>query len=111
MSAGGKTGARVAPAVQKLAAPVASIIERATPYVQALTTLSGAQGVLDLAQMAEPTRKDIGTLGIGKTVHVAGEHPALLNLAAQKIRDAIKGLMAHGVTRAEAAQLLVKRGT
>lgn len=68
MWAGGKAGWRLTSYAQKLGVPVAKLMERVAPYAQALSTLSGAQGVLDLAQMAEPERQDIGVLGVGKTV-------------------------------------------
>jgi hypothetical protein len=54
--------------LQSLAAPVSNAMETLAPYAQAISTVSGAQGVLDLAQMADSTRKDIGTLGIGHTL-------------------------------------------
>lgn len=67
-------------APSELAAPVATT----TPGVlsklaSALPWLSAATGVTDLAQTLEPNRHDIGMAGIGKTQHVPGEHPALLN--------------------------------
>lgn len=65
--AGGKTGWFTGKLAQQLMTPIAKVMEAVKPYAQALGTLSGAQGVLDLAQMAEPNRTDIGTLGVGKT--------------------------------------------
>lgn len=65
MYAGGKTGWRLVNAAQRAAAPLASALEKAAPYAQTLSTLAGAQGVGDLAQMADPKRTDIGVLGIG----------------------------------------------
>lgn len=63
--AGGKTGWFTGKLAQGMAAPVASALDKAVPYAQAASTLSGAQGALDLAQMAEPKRQDIGVLGMG----------------------------------------------
>ncbi len=60
---GGKTGTMAAQGAQKVAGVTAALLEKAAPYTQALSTASGAQGVLDLAQMAEPGRRDIGFLG------------------------------------------------
>lgn len=79
--AGGKTGWFTGKMLQRLAHPVASGLEAVAPYAQALGTLSGAQGVGDLAQMAEPNRRDIGVMGIGATQpRAAGDDkPALLN--------------------------------
>lgn len=57
--AGGKTGYFTGKLMQRAAAPVATVLEKAAPYAQGLSTLSGVQGVLDLAQMAEPNRRDI----------------------------------------------------
>lgn len=67
--AGGKGGWFAGKLAQDAAGPVANALNTAKPYVEgAATTLAGAQGALDLAQMAEPGRRDIGTLGVGKTV-------------------------------------------
>lgn len=65
--AGGKTGWFTGKLMQKVAAPIATVATKVEPYAQALSTLSGVQSALDLAQIAEPDRKDIGFLGIGKT--------------------------------------------
>lgn len=73
MWAGGKAGWRLTSYAQKLGVPVAELAQRVAPYAQALKTISGAQAVLDLAQMAEPTRQDIGVMGVGKTVNVDPE--------------------------------------
>jgi hypothetical protein len=67
MAGGARLGKWFAGVAQKAAAPVAKAIETVAPYAQTAATLSGAQGVLDLAQMAEPGRKDIGFLGIGQS--------------------------------------------
>lgn len=105
---GGKTGWFTGKLAQRVTAPVASVLTKVAPYMQAVTTLGAVQSALDLHQMLDPKRKDIGTLGIGKTEHVAGEHPALLNLAVSKLREAFDSLMEHGFTKDEAADLLVQ---
>lgn len=92
--AGGKAGWHSGALIQRLAAPVATVADKVAPYAQGLSTLSGAQGVGDLAQMADPSRQDIGTLGIGKTVNVPGMHPAVINALADKIRSAIHDALA-----------------
>ncbi len=51
-----------------MSAPVANALEKLAPYAQGLATLGGVQSGLDLAQAADPNRRDIGILGIGKTV-------------------------------------------
>ncbi len=79
MMAGGKLGNIAGRGLQAVAGPIAKGVGAVAPYAQTLGTLSGAQGVGDLAQMAEPTRKDIGFLGFGKTQDVPGQKPALLN--------------------------------
>ncbi len=63
----GKGGYRLArDIIQPAARGVASAASGVGPYVKgALGTLSGVQTGLDLAQMADPNRRDIGTLGIG----------------------------------------------
>lgn len=65
--AGGKAGWFTGKLAQQLMTPIAKVMEAVKPYAQGLATLSGAQGVLDLAQMAEPDRTDIGVLGVGKS--------------------------------------------
>ena len=70
---GGRLGASTAKIAQGVAAPIvkaadSGVLQRLAPYGQTLSTLSGAQGVLDLAQMAEPDRTDIGFLGVGRTL-------------------------------------------
>lgn len=62
---GGKAGYFLGKNLQKVVAPIATALDAAKPYMQAVSTLSGVQGALDLAQMAEPKRQDIGFLGIG----------------------------------------------
>lgn len=86
--AGGKAGWFTGKMLQNMAAPVASGLQRIAPAAQALAPLNVAQGGLDLAQMAEPTRKDIGVLGIGKTDRRAGDDkPAALNALAAYLRQ------------------------
>lgn len=63
--AGGKTGWFTGKLAQDIAAPIASAAEKVAPYAQAASTVAGAQGALDLAQMADPKRQDIGFMGMG----------------------------------------------
>ena len=63
--AGGKAGWFTGKLAQKLSAPVASAWESMAPYAAKVAPVVAAQGVNDLAQMAEPNRRDIGFLGIG----------------------------------------------
>lgn len=105
--AGGRTGWFSAKLAQNIAAPAADILVKATPYMKALNRFAGPQSALDLAQLADPNRRDIGVLGIGSTQHVPGEHPALVNLAVQKIGDSIKSLMGYGLKAEDAAALLL----
>jgi hypothetical protein len=65
---GGKAGWFTGKLAQRMAAPVANALEKVAPYAQTLSTLGGAASVGDLAQIAEPTRRDIGFLGIGPSV-------------------------------------------
>ncbi len=62
---GGKAGWFTGKLAQRMAAPIASALEKAGP---SLSVVGGAAGVGDLAQMAEPNRRDIGFLGVGPTV-------------------------------------------
>lgn len=106
--AGGKTGWFTGKLAQEVAQPIAHVLTKAAPYVQALTTIGGVQSALDLAQMAEPNRTDIGTLGIGKSQAHDNAHPALINLAVSKVRDAIQSLISHhDMTPEQAAQTLL----
>ncbi len=84
---GGKAGYRLSNALQRVAAPVASGLQKIAPYAQMASTLGGAQGVNDLAQMAEPDRKDIGFLGVGPSVSVPGAHPPVVNALWQALMD------------------------
>lgn len=65
MEVGSKAGGDAAAVAQAAALKASPAIAKAAPYAQVLGTLSGAQGGLDLAQMAEPNRQDIGVLGMG----------------------------------------------
>jgi hypothetical protein len=75
---------------QPAARGVATVLDAVAPYAQTLSTLSGAQGLLDLAQTAEPNRQDIGTLGVSvgqpRSDAEKTAHPALLNMLASKVR-------------------------
>lgn len=70
----------VAPTVAAKAPGLLSKIGSTLPWLQ------GATGVTDFAQTVEPDRHDIGVAGIGRTQHVPGEHPALLNAILAKLR-------------------------
>jgi hypothetical protein len=107
--AGGKTGWFTGKLAQSVAAPVAKILETTLPYARAISNAAGPQGILDLAQMADPNRTDIGFLGAGKSVDVPGAHPPLLNLAATKVREAIAAIVAQGVPVEGAVDLLLTR--
>lgn len=52
---------------------------------KALNAVSGPIAMTDLAQTIEPTRQDIGVMGIGKSVDVPGMHPT----AFEQLRQAI----------------------
>ncbi len=70
------------------AGTMANALSKLAPYAQSLSTLGAAQAPLDLAQMAEPNRKDIGFLGISGDSRSEAErqaHPALLNMLLQKL--------------------------
>lgn len=87
---GGKVGHVAGTAAQRTAGVVARGLEKAAPYAQSLSTLAGAQGVLDLAQMAEPGRRDIGVLGVEigsprRSEQEQQDHPALINMLFRKL--------------------------
>lgn len=107
--AGSKTGWFTGKMLQSLSAPIANAAETLAPYAQAISTVSGAQGVLDLAQMADSARKDIGTLGVSiaepRSQAEKDAHPALLNAVAAKIGELATSLKNVGVPAAEATAL------
>lgn len=105
--AGGKAGYFTGKMAQDMARPVSTALEKLAPYAQALSTASGAQGALDLAQMAEPDRKDIGFLGVGSGDPGDPNHPALLNLIATKIGEAVKSLVSKGMSEKEAVRTVL----
>lgn len=94
--AGGKTGWFTGKLAQNIAAPIAEIMEKAVPYAQAVSTLAGAQGVGDLAQMADPKREDIGTLGVGRSGRASTQ--------AAMMGAQIKALTTHGLSPSDAAR-------
>jgi hypothetical protein len=85
--AAGKGGYFLGQGAQALAKPVAGLLQRLAPYLQGLSkvgsTRGAAQGVGDLAQMADPKRRDIGFLGIGATQ--PGQEPPPLNVLLSKL--------------------------
>ncbi len=106
--AGGKGGWFSGKFLQSAAAPVSNMIEKAAPYAQALGTLSGAQGVNDLAQMAEPNRKDIGFLGMGTGDPGDPAHPALMNMLLGKAREGVAKLVDKGMSTEDALAAWLK---
>lgn len=83
---GGKAGYFTGKMAQDAAMPIAKGLGT---VAQAASTLSGAQGVNDLAQMVEPGRRDIGFLGVGPSVDVPGAHPPVLNALLARIRASL----------------------
>lgn len=104
MWAGGKTGWLAGKLLQNVTAPVANALATVAPYLQAVSTLSGAQGITELAQIAEPSRKDVSIIGHDdRSPAERDAHPALLNLIGMKAADAIKSLVASGVNPSAAS--------
>lgn len=106
--AAGKGGYFLGKGAQSAAAPVATALDAARPYAQALGTASGAQGALDLAQMAEPNRKDIGTLGVTLGDPHDPAHPALVNLLLSKASEGISKLVDKGMSAEDALAAWLK---
>jgi hypothetical protein len=104
--AGGRAGWHTGALAQKLATPVAKALEAVAPYAQAASTLAGAQGVNDLAQIAEPDRKDIGVLGVGRTTHIRNDPAAVARVikASPSIGDAVAALVQLGMPQGEAVR-------
>lgn len=63
--AGGKTGWFTGKMAQDISTAVANALEKAQPYATGLSTLAGVQSGLNLAQLDDPKRQDIGVLGMG----------------------------------------------
>lgn len=95
--AGSKAGWFTAKLAQQLGIPVAKLADAIAPYAAGLSTLSGAQGVGDLAQMADPKREDIGILGVGKSNTTANSRASVM--IAQ-----INALVSQGVPMNEASR-------
>lgn len=87
--AGGRAGWFTGKLAQNLAALPARAMNAALPYLQTLSTVSGAQGLLDLAQMAEPNRGDIGFMGIGKSPDTMTLEDALHGMRAANLRHGL----------------------
>ena len=85
----GKGGYWLTKGLQRVAAPVGKALEKVAPYAQTLSTLSGAQGLNDLAQMAEPGRRDIGFLGFGPSQPTDRLSPEAERQIAYRIRQRI----------------------
>lgn len=84
--AGGRAGETLGSVLQRTAQSASPYIRAAEPYAQTLSTLSSPQNLLELAQMAEPGRRDIGFLGMEvNRQKVPGEQPPLLNAAVEKL--------------------------
>jgi hypothetical protein len=66
--AAGKGGYFLTKALQAGGKPVAAAAEAAVPVARAFGNAVSPQGMLDLAQMAEPDRRDIGFMGIGASM-------------------------------------------
>lgn len=89
--AAGKGGYFLTKLAQQVMVPVAKLADAVAPYARGLSTLSTVQGALDLHQMAEPNRKDIGTFGVtmggGRTDAERQANPALLNQLFASLED------------------------
>ncbi len=96
--AGGRTGWFTGKMLQNVAAPLTNALAAVEPYAQVLTKIAGAQSALDLAQMADPTRRDIGTFGVGLHDPQDPAHPALLNLLGTKTADAVRYLLSFPIS-------------
>lgn len=105
--AAGKGGYWGTKALQGVARPVAVALEKAASVAEAVAKLGGVQGALDLAQMAEPGRKDIGFLGIGPSVKADAITPAQ---QAEMYAKAVTQLMADGTTSPNKAAAIIAQG-
>ena len=106
----GKAAYRSTQFMQGLAAPLTQFVEAISPYVQKLNPAIGAQGMLDLAQMVEPAREDIGVLGIGKTPSQPSNQASRQKQQQDDIRR-LRTLVARGTTPQEAARIWANGNT
>ncbi len=104
----GKGGYWLGKRMQDLARPIATSLEKAAPLAQKLSAASGAQGALDLAQIAEPNRKDIGTLGVTLGDEHDPQHPALVNLLLSKASEGVSKLVDQGMSAESALAAWLK---
>jgi hypothetical protein len=111
----GKGGYFLGKGLQAVARPVAAVLDAVAPFAQSLATIGGAQSFLDLAQMANPKRTDIGTLGVSvgapRSEADKAAHPALVNMLAGKVQDGIAALMQYGLSRVDAVKAITDRMT
>jgi hypothetical protein len=87
----GKGGYFLGKGLQGIARPIAGALDAAAPAAKMLGRLAGPQSLLDLAQMAEPNRRDIGFLGLGSSVDVPGAEPPVLNELYRRLMAKIRG--------------------
>ncbi len=89
------------------AAPVAAKVGSSVvgKLSRGLGVLSAVQGGLDLAQMAEPNRRDIGFLGIGKSIQNA---PLPADAQDAIYVHAVKSLIADGAAPTKAAAIIAQ---
>lgn len=90
--AGGKTGWFTGKLLQNVSAHVANLANEVAPYLEKLNPAIGAQGVLDLAQMAEPDRADIGVLGVGHAMSDDDLMRGLMTTRNMSARDAAEAV-------------------
>ncbi len=93
----GKGGYFLGKDFQKIAGPISEGLKTAIPAASLATAASGVQGGLDLAQMDDPKREDIGTLGVGPTDIKASSQAAVMGAQ-------IKALVAQGKSQGEATR-------
>lgn len=100
--AGGKTGWFTGKLAQSVAMMGAKAMNAALPYLKVLSTVSGAQGLLDLAQMAEPGRTDVGFMGVGKSPDKLTLDEALTSMKAANLRHGL------GITPQEVEAIILR---
>lgn len=91
--AGSRSGWFTGKMLQDMARPVSTLLDKVAPVAHAVSQLGAVQGALDLNQMAEPNRRDIGFLGIGSSI---GD------------MDVLKAAVKNGANPTQAAAQLAK---
>lgn len=106
----GKGGYFLGKGAQAAAGVAADVANKVGPTINAaLGPLSVAQGGLDLAQMDDPQRRDVGFMGVGKTGNALDNQAAIERViqASPSMGDAIANLARLGMSEGMALRAVL----